>query len=168
MAMNLPTPATQAPSRAPPGALGSLETSSEPIFFSDSGERAAPARSGTTPEMSAMLPSASARPGRSAPTEPKRTSFKWLSRERRLSGRGQARRADRFELLVSQDEFLVTERLGLRGCAAGDGLHEVEDLAADFVEFGAAHDAACGPGHVGRQSVISIRVGADLDDGGNG
>src|SRR5690349_24839178 len=114
MAMNLPTPDTQAPRRTPPGAFGSLLASTAAIFFSDSGERAAPAMSGTTLEMSAMLPSASARPGRSAPAEPKRTSFKVLSRERTLSGRRQAGRADGFELFVGQDEFLVAERLGLR------------------------------------------------------
>src|SRR6188768_2254879 len=114
MAMNLPTPLTQAPRRAPPGAFGSLAVSSAAIFFRDSGDSVAPAMSGTRLEMSAMLPSASARPGRSAPAEPKRTSFKVLSRKRTLSGRGQAGRADRFELFVSKNEFLVAECLGLR------------------------------------------------------
>src|SRR6188768_1087353 len=109
MAMNLPTPLTQAPRRAPPGAFGSLAVSSAAIFFRDSGDSVAPAMSGTTPEMSAMLPSASARPGRSAPAEPNRTSFKWLSREK-ASGCRKAGRADRFELFVGKDEFLVAER----------------------------------------------------------
>src|SRR3954470_14730670 len=126
MAMNLPTPPTQAPSRAPAGALGSLPASSAASFFSESGDRAAPAKSGVTPERSAMLPSPSTRPGRSAPTEPKRTSFKRLSRN--LRGR-QTGRADRFELFVGEDEFLVTERLGLGQCAVRDAFHERVDLA---------------------------------------
>src|SRR5688572_11008331 len=120
MAMNLPTPPTQAPRRTPPGALGSLAASTAESFFSDAGSSAAPARSGMTPERSAMLPSASTRPGRSAPAEPKRTSFKRLSRN--LRGR-QAGRTDRFELFVGEDEFLVAQRLGLRQRATRDALH---------------------------------------------
>src|SRR5688572_32945495 len=99
--MNLPTPATQGPSRVPAGAFGSLAASSDASFRSDSGERAAPERSGTTPDKSPMLPSAPTSPGRSAPAEPKRTSFKVSSRK---SGGRQAGRADRFELFVGQDE----------------------------------------------------------------
>src|ERR1043165_7233954 len=131
MAMNLPTLPTQAPKRAPAGAFGSLVASSARSFASESDESAGPATPGIPPERSATEPSANTRPGRSAPAAPKRTSFK----RRSLSGR-QAGRADRFELLVSQDEFLVAERLGLGELAAGDLLHQPVDLATDIVEPG--------------------------------
>src|SRR6187397_785996 len=165
MAMNLPTPPTQAPSRAPACALGSLAASRPAIFFNDSGESAEPARSGTMPDRSAMLPSASARPGRSAPTEPKRTSFKSLSRN--SCGR-QAGRTDRFELFVGQDEFLVAERLGLGQLAARDTLHQREDLATHIIELGAAQDAAGIHVHVVGHAVVGVRIGAHLDDRRNG
>src|SRR6187551_2504816 len=108
MAMNLPTPPTQAPSRAPAGARGSLASSSNASLFSESVDSAAPPSSGITPDRSEMLPSALTRPGRSAPAAPKRTSFK---RDSWKLGRRQAGRADRFELFVGEDEFLVAERL---------------------------------------------------------
>src|SRR6187399_919571 len=161
MAMNLPTPPTQAPSRTPAEALGSLAVSSAASFFSESGDRAAPARSGTTPDRSAMLPSASTRPGRPAPTEPKRTSFKTVSRN--LRGR-QTGRTDRFELFVGQDEFLVAERLGLGQLAAGDAFHQREDLAAYVVEIGATQDAAGVHVHVVGHAIVGVRIGAHLDD----
>src|SRR6185295_5312388 len=126
--MNLPTPPTQAPSRAPAGALGSLPASSAASFLSASGDRAAPAKSGTTPDTSAMLPSPRTRPGRSAPTEPKRASFNgvpWRSGGRKTG------RTDRFELFVGKDEFLVAECLGLGRFAARDAFHQRVDLAAD-------------------------------------
>src|SRR5262245_59594357 len=117
--MNLPTPETQDPNRAPAGALGSLVASSAASFASVDADSESPARSGITPPRSAIEPSANTRPGRSAPAEPKRTSFKSLSRG---SGGRQTGRADRFELLVGQDEFLVTERLGLRSLAGRHAL----------------------------------------------
>src|SRR5690242_3351374 len=136
MAMNLPTPPTQGPRRPPVARRGSLLVSSARSFASDSGESAAPATSGITPPRSAMPPSASNRPGRSAPTEPTRTSFKCLSLvSRRASGGRQTGRPDGLELLVRQDEFLVTQRLGLRELASGQALHQLEDLAAHVVEL---------------------------------
>src|SRR4029079_693663 len=135
MAMNLPTPDTQAPSREPALARGSLLASSERSFARDSGDNAVPAPSGITPERSAMPPSASTRPGRSAPAEPKRTSFKRLS-PGDLCGR-QAGRADRFELFVGEDEFLVAERFGLGNLAARHARDQRVDLAAHVVELGA-------------------------------
>src|SRR6185436_20299465 len=54
-----------------------------------------------------------------------------------LLGRGQAGRADGFELFVGEDEFLVPERLGLGRLAARDLVNEVVDFAADLVELGA-------------------------------
>src|SRR5690349_5841532 len=139
--MNFPTLPTHAPSRTPPGAFGSLVASSARSFAKDSADRAAPATSGITPDKSAMEPSANTRPGRSAPAEPNRTSFKGLLPDERGSGRRQARRSDRFELLVGEDEFLVAERLGLRQLAGRELLHEAVDLATDLVEFGALQDA---------------------------
>src|SRR5262245_13417729 len=120
MAMNFPTPATQGPSRAPAGARGSLVASSARNFSSVVADSEAPARSGITPEMSAMLPSAATMPGRSAPAEPKRTSFKLYSSGRRKTGR-----TDGFELFVGEDEFLVPERFRLRHVAGGEALHEI-------------------------------------------
>src|SRR4051812_7190680 len=137
MAMNLPTPPTQAPRRAPAGALGSLRVSSEASFFKDSGDSASAARSGMTPDRSAMLPSSLRRPGRSAPAAPTRTSFK-----SGLLGGRQAGRTDRFELFVGQDEFLVAERFGFRDLTARQLLHQLVDLAAHVVEPGALQDAA--------------------------
>src|SRR5688572_32642020 len=155
MAMNLPTPPTQAPRRTPTGALGSLVTSTVESFFRDAGSSAVPARSGTTPERSAMLPSASTRPGRSAPAEPKRTSFKRLSRK--LRGR-QAGRADRFELLIREDEFLVAQRLGLRQRAPSDALHQLEDFAAHVIQFGAAQDTTGIHVHVVGHPVVGVGI----------
>src|SRR6185503_1166670 len=159
--MNLPTLPTQAPRRTPAGAFGSLAASSARSFASESGESTAPARSGITPERSAIEPSANTRPGRSAPAAPKRTSFK---RSSLVSGGRQAGRADRFELLVGEDEFLVTERFGFRKLAPGELLHQAEDLAADVVEPGALQDAPGVHVHVVRHALVRVRVGANLDD----
>src|SRR5688572_19911649 len=156
--MNLPTAPTQGPSRTPAGARGNFVVSRVRSFSSECGE-SAPAGSGITPEMSAMLPSASTRPGRSAPAEPKRTNFKTLS-----SGRRKAGRTDGFELFVGEDEFLVPERFGLRKLAAGNALHEVEDLATHIVELRAVQDAAGIHVHVVRHAFISIRIRTDFDD----
>src|SRR4051812_41051487 len=156
MAMNLPTPATQAPSRVPAGTRGSLATSSERSASREPAASAAPETSGITPDRSAMPPSASTRPGRSAPAAPKRTSFKCVSRELcgYRSGGRQAGRADGFELLVGEDEFLVAERLGLRELAACDLLHELEDLAPDLVELRALQDAPGVHVHVIRHACV--------------
>src|SRR6187455_805312 len=161
MAMNLPTPATHAPSRVPAAARGSLLISSPRSFANDSGESALPTRSGTTPDRSAMPPSASTRPGRSAPTEPKRTSFKTVSRNLRSRQTG---RTDWFELFVGEDEFLVAERLGLGQFAACDAFHQREDLAAYVVEIGATQDAAGVHVHVVGHAIVGVWIGAHLDD----
>src|SRR4051812_19672106 len=106
--MNLPTLPTQAPRRTPVGTRGSCVASSAAILESEAGASAAPATSGITPVRSAMPPSSSTSPGRSTPGSPKRTSFKSVLRKH--SGGWQAGRADGLELLVREDEFLVTER----------------------------------------------------------
>src|SRR5262245_22633060 len=159
MAMNLPTPPTQAPRRAFAGAFGSLAASSAASFFSDSGDSAAPATSGITPDTPAMLPSAVTRPGRSAPAAPNRTSFKCMLPW--ALGRRQARRADRFELFVGEDEFLVAQRFGLRGLTGRDRLHEAVDLAPDVVELGAVQDASGVHIHVVGHAFVGVRVRAD-------
>src|SRR5690348_14394885 len=162
MAMNLPTPPTQGPRRVPVATRGSLVVSSAATCCSEPGASAAPATSGMTPLRSAMPPSAVTMPGRSAPAEPKRTSFKALSWD---SGRRQAGRSDGFELFVGEDEFLVAQRLGFRGFAARDLLHEVVYLAADVVEFSPVQDAAGVHVHVVGHALVGIRIGAHLDDG---
>src|SRR5688500_18902364 len=151
--MNLHTPPTQAPRRAFDGARGSLAASSARSLASESGESAAPARSGIVPVRSAIAPSARTRPGRSAPAEPNRTSFKRVSS--RSCGR-QAGRSDRFELFVGEDEFLVPERLGLGRVACGQALDEIEDLASNLVEFPAVQDATGIHVHVIGHALVGV------------
>src|SRR6185436_16661291 len=50
------------------------------------------------------------------------------------------------------------------GFAGGDPLHEVEDLAAHFVELRALQDAAGVHVHVVAHALESVRVRAHLDD----
>src|SRR5688572_10853893 len=166
MAMNLPTPPTQGPRRWPAGWRGSLARSRPRSLFTASDPSPSPATSPMTLETSAIPPSASNTPGRSAPAEPTRTSFKQLSlffgpcRSRRR----QAGRTDRFELFVGEDEFLVAEGFRLGHFARGQALHQAVDFAAHVVELGAAQDAPGVHIHVIGHAVIGVRVVAHLDD----
>src|SRR5215471_668223 len=75
MAMKLPALPTQGPMRVPAGTTGRLAIAVFRIVANPAGERVSPAMSGTTPERSRILPSASTMPGFSRPAGPKRTSF---------------------------------------------------------------------------------------------
>src|SRR5207247_9485610 len=75
MAMRLPTPPTQGPSRGLLRTSGSLSIAALRILASPLGESASPAISGTTFERSRMRPFESRIPGFSRPLGPKRTSF---------------------------------------------------------------------------------------------
>src|SRR5262249_51042124 len=75
MAMKLPTPPTQAPSRTLPRTSGSLSIALLRILARPLGDSASPAISGTTFERSRMPPLESMIPGFSRPRGPKRTSF---------------------------------------------------------------------------------------------
>src|SRR5438309_1005666 len=75
MAMKLPTPPTQAPSRGLPATSGNFSTGCLRILARLLGESASPVRSGMIDDKSRMRPLASMIPGFSRPRGPKRTSF---------------------------------------------------------------------------------------------
>src|SRR5215472_17039288 len=169
MAMKLPTRPTHGPMRGLPLTIGSLPPAAFLILARPFGDRASPARSGTTFERSRIWPSASMIPGFSRPGRPKRRSFMSVSLFRylqQLAGRRAScvRRRGGTSGSERAREHAAVDQQVLSGDVAGRGRAQERTGGAELVRRAEApgrnRGGACGCDLVDRGALL---LGGGLD-----